>query len=103
MEFWNTECFGFQTTYSKKKVSDMTDWPPSKKWWMDVLKFCITFILGALLTVTAINNCEDQRAKQQFRWKKQHESNLRIYEDFKKARSLSDYYLFSTTAYIYLI
>ena len=51
---------------------------------MDVLKFCITFILGALLTVTIINEFEGCRAKQEFIWKKRYESNLRIYQDFTK-------------------
>ena len=62
----------------------MSDWSPRKQWWMDVLKFCITFILGALLTVTIINEFEGCRAKQEFIWKKQYESNLRIYQDFTK-------------------
>lgn len=62
----------------------MNDWSPRKQWWMDVLKFCITFILGALLTVTIINKFESCRAKQEFIWKRQYESNLRIYQDFTK-------------------
>ena len=62
----------------------MNDWSPRRQWWMDVLKFCITFILGALLTVTIINEFEGCRAKQEFIWKKGYESNLRIYQDFTK-------------------
>ena len=62
----------------------MNDWSPRRKWCMDVLKFCVTFILGAALTVVIINRFEDSRAKQEFIWKKQYESNLRIYQDLSR-------------------
>jgi len=79
----------------------MNSWSSGKTWWMDLLKFMITFFIAALLTVTIINKCEDRRGKRQFIQNKRFENNLRIYQDFKKYSLL--YYRSAVDAYADMI
>ena len=66
----------------------MKSWGPWKAWWLDVLKFVVTFAFGAVLTIAILNDLEDERAIRSFQWTKAWERDLDVLEEFRKASLL---------------
>lgn len=46
----------------------MYEWSDRKKWWMDIIKYSVTFFLGALATILFLDDREDQREKNRKAW-----------------------------------
>lgn len=63
----------------------MNSWSPWKSWWLDILKFGITFFLGAVMTITVIDTLEERRSERVFKATKAWERDLSILEEFRVA------------------
>jgi hypothetical protein len=66
----------------------MKDWNPWKAWWLDVLKFTITFSLGAVFTVSVLNKIDEERSLRSFQWRKCWERDLQVSDEFREASLL---------------
>lgn len=66
----------------------MEQWSSAKIWWLDLLKSALTFIVAAFFSVGYLDRLEDENARQQFRWRKDYEINIRILDELKKSSFL---------------
>jgi hypothetical protein len=66
----------------------MSEWSPWKKWWLDVLKFAVTFSLGAFFSVLVLNAISEQRAMEAFQLRKNWERDLQVLDEFREASLL---------------
>jgi uncharacterized protein YydD (DUF2326 family) len=62
----------------------MKQWSDEKTWWLDLLKFGITFTLGAIITILVVNRFEEDRAKQWSLTLIDDQLRLTALEDFRK-------------------
>lgn len=66
----------------------MTSWSPWKSWWLDVLKFGITFFLGALMTITVVDTLQERRAERTYAARIAWERDVATIEEFRAASLL---------------
>lgn len=59
------------------------EWSPAKKWWMDLLKSCITFALAVLASIFLLNSIDDSRSKALFKSQKIFEYKLSALKNFE--------------------
>jgi hypothetical protein len=71
-----------------KKSKHMESWGPWKAWWLDTLKFVLTFSIGAVLTVTVLHEIEEARSVRSFQWRKHWERDLQVLDEFREASLL---------------
>ncbi len=62
----------------------MSSWGPLKSWWMDLLKFFITFAVGALVTVFVLDVIESKRTAQRVRCQTIIDSKISALDNFSK-------------------
>jgi hypothetical protein len=62
----------------------MSEWSEKKAWWLDLLKFGITFTLGAFITLVVINRIEEHRAIRRSYTQINDQLKLTALEDFRK-------------------
>ncbi len=46
------------------KISNNNKWGPIKEWWMDPLKFSITFIIATSVTIFLVNRAAEERVEE---------------------------------------
>lgn len=63
----------------------MEPWSHWKAWWLDILKFAVTFLIGAILTIMVLHEIEEARSIRSFQWRKSWERDLEVLEGFRKA------------------
>ena len=63
----------------------MKSWSPWKSWWLDLLKFGITFFIGAVMTITVLDTLEERRSNRVFVARKAWERDVATVEEFRAA------------------
>ena len=66
----------------------MNGWSDWKKWWLDLLKFSITFIVASSLTILVIEQISLARQKAQLRWQLEHQLKAQALVAFGVASQL---------------
>lgn len=63
----------------------MNEWSPWKSWWMDLLKFGLTFGAGAFVTVFLLNEIEAKQTAQRVRCQTVIDSKISTLSEFSKS------------------
>lgn len=63
----------------------MSEWSPWKSWWMDLVKFSLTFGAGAIVTVFFLNGIEAEQTAKRVRCQTIIESKISALNDFSKS------------------
>jgi len=63
----------------------LNEWGPWKSWWMDLVKFCLTFGAGAVITVFVLNGIEAKQAAQRVRCQTIIDSKITTLSEFTKS------------------
>ena len=63
----------------------MDSWSPWKSWWMDLIKFFVTFGVGAMITVLFLNSIEAEQTAQRVRCQTIIDSKLSALNSFSKS------------------
>lgn len=58
-------------------------WSPGREWWMDLLKYVITFILGATATVLVLDRIEENRINKRTQIQATYQLRLNALNDFR--------------------
>ena len=66
-----------------KEIFKRENWSDPLKWKMDLLKWTLTFSLGALITVGGIGIYERHINAEDFKWQKRYSLKLNALQDFK--------------------
>lgn len=69
--------------------SESADWSPKKKWWMDLIKSVIVFSIASVLTILFINKINNDRARNEFKWRT--EFAVRVDAISELSQACSDY------------
>ena len=73
------------------------EWSETKKWWMDLLKWTVTFFVGALLSYCVVDRLEDQRLRERARADASFRLKLSSAQEFQRA--LVSYDVAAVSAY----
>ena len=74
-----------------------TAWSETKKWWMDLIKWTVTFFLGALLSYFIVDKLEDQRLQKRAKEDASFRLKLSSAQEFQRA--LASYDVAAVSAY----
>ena len=65
----------------------MQEWTPWQAWWLDLLKFAITFTVGAIITLLFVDRIQRERDRKRSLQRTVFELDLNALRDFDKAAS----------------
>ncbi len=78
----------------------MQEWTPWQAWWLDLLKFAITFTLGAIITLLFVDRIQRKRDRERNLNRTVFELDLNALREFDKATST--YEVAALSAYVSL-